>query len=169
MASIIAEDYIGNSTKSVVTIAAAGPIILALYNRHLLLISRLRGLNRELISEFSKPSRHSGHIVHMIKEQIRKVNQASALLNVSIVMMLIHVNCQVICTILFGTKITAVHEAAHWFFVSGMCLMWAGTVTAIIEISMSLKPVLREGNYIQREMSDITEMEMGIMNSGVAC
>jgi hypothetical protein len=158
------EDYIGNATKSVVTIAAVGPIILALYNRHLILIQRLRGLNREMISEYSKPSRHSHHIIKMIKQQIEKVNRASIWLNVSIVLLLIHINLQVICTILFGIKIYQVQEAAHWFFVTGMIFMWFGITTAIAEVSVSLKPVLHEEDFIQREIS---EVEIGIMNSGV--
>jgi hypothetical protein len=159
------EDVIGNATKAAITIAAVGPIILAFYNRHLILIQRLRGLNRELIAQYEKPSLRSTEIVTLIKQQIKAVNKTSFVLNISIVLLLVHVNCQATCIIFFGINVPSLFEVAHIFFVIGMCFMWLGTLTGIIEVSLSLKPVIKEEEFVLREMSTI---ELTTLNT-MAC
>jgi Protein of unknown function (DUF2721) len=157
-------DNIRVAINPLMLLSSGGLLILALYNRYFITVDRLRKFDRELLQEYEKKanahsSRHGycNQIISMFQNQIKRINKRAKVLKYSLISMLLSfLTTLIICMILLADD---THIAIVLTYIS-LSFMFIGILLALVEMIMSLNPVIEEERFIRKELSipDITEL-----------
>ena len=151
------------SVAPVVIISAAALLCLAFYNRLAAIVSRLRAVQRERLAEqdrldalHAQPhedglplARHSRILAHLTKQSERIIIRAR-LVRLTLLCFLVAI-ASLILTCLFNGLTVVWPSAAigsEILFIWGMLVLFAGIVTAIRELLVSLHPAELESAFV---------------------
>ena len=150
------------SVVPVVIISACGLLCLAFYNRLSSLVSRLRAFHRErlaaqeqldrLPSTGEGLSRGSSHalLLEVLEEQTAHLLRRARLIRSTLVCLLCTIACLTLCSLLsgLGTVWPPAAVGAVALFVTGMGLLLAAVLLAILELRQALDPVELETQFV---------------------
>lgn len=152
---------ISASVVPIVVISASGLLCLAFYNRLAAIVSRLRLFQRERLQQqelrdravaakdTSTAVRHE-RLLDLLADETENVTKRAHLIRSTLMLFLLAIAALVVCSLMCG--VTAVWKSAIYpavaMFVTGMLLLLAGVICAILEIKMSLGPVELESEVI---------------------
>jgi hypothetical protein len=147
------------SVVPVVIISACGLLCLAFYNRLSSLVSRLRAFHRERLATQEQLDRRGGDeqrgtphalLLEVLEEQTAHLLRRARLIRSTLVCLLSTIACLTACSLLsgLGTVWPPAAAGAVALFVTGMALMLAAVVFAIVELRGALDPVELETEFV---------------------
>jgi hypothetical protein len=148
----------------VVMISANGLLCLAFYNRLSAILNRSRTINKErfdlvlrlaAMEEESWRSAEAGHVRHRIEildELGHQLFARARLIRQTLIFLLVSVLCMLGCSLALGLAPLAAGPAvvALSLFVAGAVAMMFGVVTAIVELRVTLEPLLFEHERMEQ-------------------
>lgn len=148
----------------VVIISACGLLCLAFYNRLASIVSRLRSLQRERLSEYREVFRfeegkkdkairqEAEHFLHFLEEQTCDVLKRARYLRNCIFCLICAIFSLVLTSLLIGLSLIypAFDSVVLGFFIFGLLLILFGLFYAILELKIALNPIKMESAFVQR-------------------
>lgn len=155
---------ISSAVVPVVIISACGLLCLTFYNRLAFVVTRLRALQRERISEYKElfklEAEHRGklqqqeaeHFLHFLEQQTAEVLKRARYLRNTLLFLILSIIALIITSffIAFSLYFPFLDLGVGFFFVVGLILLLCGLFYAIKEIRVSLMPVQMESAFVQR-------------------
>ena len=144
----------------IIVISACGLLCNVFYNRIANVISRLRAFQRERLAEQNLLDRETDEAVRLRRAELLAVLSAQTdglmrrvrLLRRTLYCLLSTIASLVLCSLSLGLSVvvpTAIY-AAVGTFVLGLGLLLAGLAFAMLDLRLSLDPVLMETSFVQR-------------------
>lgn len=174
--SHIWSEIISSSVVPVVIISACGLLCLAFYNRLSVIVTRLRSLQRERLSEYkelfkiesdgSNPllQKEAEHFLHFLEGQTVDVLKRAKYLRNGIFCLIACIFFLVVTSLFIGLSLVFpfLDPFVLVFFIGGLGLLLAGILYAGIEIKVALNPVRMESGFVQRLIkSQLERMKTG--------
>jgi hypothetical protein len=156
----IQKDAVANSMLSIGLISASGLFGLAFYNRLIIIIERLRRLNRELLAENDRDGSGRPNRMKMISTQISTLNCAASTMKFSIIAVLCGAMSTITSALVIAINQDNAYEIARIFHILALCLIMLSFTLACGEMSFSLFHVMREEKHIIKEVSEGNLIEM---------
>jgi hypothetical protein len=154
------------SVVPVVIISACGLLSLAFYGRLAAVVSRLRGFQREMLTEQEKLDRagetEQSKLIDVLHTQTRQVTRRARLIRRALWFFLVAVALLILCslTLVASWFVHQLAVLAAMFFVLGLLSMLGGIVAAMLELRGALQPVELETRYVSSAVDlPITEAE----------
>jgi len=157
-------EIIAAAVVPVVIISACGLLCLAFYNRLAVVVTRLRSLQRERLSEYKELFRleenkekqllkqESEQFLHFLEEQTVDVLKRARYLRNCLFCLIACIISLVLTSLLIGVSLfyPALDFVVLFFFILGLFLLLYGLIFAVMEIKISLDPVKMETGFVQR-------------------
>ncbi len=156
---------VSSSVVPVVIISACGLLCLTFYNRLSYIISRLRGFHRERLqiqedyarsSAAGQPDRFAidrhRRLLDMLELQTARVTRQARLVRLTLYCLLGTIACLTACSLATGLSVLlpAAKYPAMALFVTGMLLLLAAVVPAILDMRLALAPIELESRFVSR-------------------
>lgn len=156
------------SVVPVVIISACGLLCLTFYNRMAMVVSRLRGIQRERLDLFRELASmrekkenevqiHEGRkTLHALSEQTEIVLQRAKLLRSTLLCFLGTIAALAVTSLLLALSlfIPLFNGLVIFFFVFGLFLLLYGVYFAFRELLQALKPIEKESNYVTGQIKE---------------
>ena len=157
-------NMISLSVAPVVIISACGLLCLSFYNRLAAIVTRLRSLQRERLSEYKELFRwedekkerilqqSSEHFLHYLEGQTVDLLKRAGYLRNCIFCLIVSIFLFVLSSLFIGLSVIfpVLDFIVIVFFVFGLLLLLYGLCFALVEIHRSLNPIQVESGFIQR-------------------
>ncbi|NGX38162.1 MAG: hypothetical protein K1000chlam2_01334 [Chlamydiae bacterium] len=155
-------EIITSSVVPVVIISACGLLCLAFYNRLSVVVTRLRSLQRERLSEYKellKDEKKGGllkeeseQFLHFLEDQTVDVLKRAYYLRNCIFCLISCICSLVVTSLVIGLSVVfpILEIFALVFFITGLFLLLYGLSFAIREIKIALNPIQMESGFVQR-------------------
>lgn len=158
------KELIASAVVPVVIISACGLLCLAFYNRLAVVVTRLRSLQRERLSEYKEifhneesqnqqPAlEESEAFLHFLEDQTKDILKRARYLRNCLFCLMAAIFFLVITSLAIGFSLfyPIFDFIALFFFVLGLFLILYGLIFAILEIKIALNPVKMESGFVQR-------------------
>ncbi len=155
---------ITSSVVPVVIISACGLLCLAFYNRLSVVVTRLRSLQRERISEYKELFRleekkekaiakqEAEHFLHFLEDQTADVLKRARYLRNCIFCLIMAIFSLVLTSLTIGASLffPYIDFVVLFFFILGLFFVLYGLSFAILEIKIALNPIKMESGFVQR-------------------
>ena len=146
----------------IIVISACGLLCLAFYNRLTAVVTRLRGFDRERLTEQAALDRAAAdgtdlvtvarhqEVLAMLRTQTHLVRLRAHLIRRTLVCFLVTIGCLALCSLAVGlsTIWKGMTYVAVPLFVVGLGLLVTGVLFALLELRYALRPVELEGRVI---------------------
>jgi hypothetical protein len=150
----ISRDEIASSMLPITLISTSGLFGLAFYNRLIIIIQRLRSLNREMLIENDRVGCARPNRILMIGNQIKSLNCAAKTMRFSIIFVLSGAMSTLVNSLVITIDQKNVYEIARGFHITSLCLILISFMLACGEMAFSLCHVITEEKHIIKEISD---------------
>jgi hypothetical protein len=165
---------ITSSVVPVVIISACGLLCLAFYNRLAVVVTRLRSLQRERLTEYKeifrleekhrgKLARHeSEQFLHFLENQTVDVLKRARYLQKCIFWLIFCISALVLTSLLIGLSVIFpfLDFAVLFFYVLSLLSLLYGLSYAVREIRIALNPIKMESGFVQKLIK--SELEQGL-------
>jgi len=157
-------EIISSAVVPVVIISACGLLCLTFYNRLAVVVTRLRSLQRERLSEYKELFRleekegkklskqESEQYLHFLEEQTVDVLKRARYLRNCLFCLISSIVSLVLTSLLIGLSLfySPLDYFVLFFFVLGLFLLLYGLGFAVAEIRISLNPIQMESGFVQK-------------------
>lgn len=157
-------DIITSSVVPIVIISACGLLCLAFYNRLGVVVTRLRSLQRERLSEYKelfhleeseKASfirQEAEQFLHFLEGQTADVMKRARYLRNCLTCLISAIFSFVITSLFIGLSVLypVFDFVVLVFFIMGLLLVLYGLLFALIELKLALNPIKTESEFVQR-------------------
>lgn len=157
-------DIISAAVVPIVIISACGLLCLAFYNRLAVVVTRLRSLQRERLSEYKELFRfeeeekakllrnETEQFLHFLEKQTVDVLKRARYLRNCLFCLIVSIFSLVITSLVIGLSLLypILDVVVLCFFVGGLFLLLSALVFAVMEIKISLSPIKMECGFVER-------------------
>lgn len=157
-------EIIPSAVVPVVIISACGLLCLTFYNRLAFIVTRLRSLQRERLSEYKELFRledekkgklqrqETEHFLHFLEHQTADVLKRALYLRNCLLCLILAIFSLVLTSLSIGLSLfyPSLDGIVLIFFVLGLFLLLYGLYFAVKEIMISLQPIKLESEFVQR-------------------
>jgi len=158
------KELISSAVVPVVIISACGLLCLAFYNRLAVVVTRLRSLQRERLSEYKEVFQReeaskdqpaleeSEAFLHFLEDQTTDILKRARYLRNCIFCLISAIFSLVLTSLALGLSLfyPVFDYVVLFFFVLGLFLILYGLIFAVLEIKIALNPVKMESGFVQR-------------------
>ncbi len=157
-------EIVSSSVVPIVIISACGLLCLAFYNRLGVIVTRLRSLQRERLSEYKELFRfedekradyvqqETEQFLHFLEGQTAGVMQRARYLRGCLTCLISAIFCFVMTSLFIGLSVVfpVLDLVVLVAFVLGLFLVLYGLVFALLELKIALNPIKTESEFVQR-------------------
>lgn len=150
-------EIISSAVVPVVIISACALLVLAFQNRLSGIVSRLRALQRERLSEYRAVMHQKGaeQYLHVLEAQTAEILKRAGYLRTCLCCLMGSIFAFALCSLAIGLSMTIglLELFVVILFVLGMLLLLYGLFFAFRELRISLSPIEMESAFIQKLLS----------------